>query len=100
MNKPTTTGEKNMNNEETTTTEFDEALRALDVEIKAAIARSISHDESVAVSVDGSILGISDATRIVFRHADDCDSVRETARLEDVWGTFEGYDFRLKLYVA
>jgi len=89
-----------MNNEEATTAEFDEALRALDVEIKAAIARSISHDESVAVSIDGSILGISDATRVVFHYADDCDSVRETARMENVWGTKNGDDFRLELYVA
>lgn len=89
-----------MNNKEATTTEFDEAIVSLSSDIETAIARSVSHNESVDVSIDGSILSFTDAHRILFRHDDDFDYALETPRMEDVWGVKGGEDFRLKLYVA
>ncbi len=89
-----------MNNEETTTAEFDEALASLDTEINAAIKRSISHNERVEVSVDGSILDLTDAYKLVFRESTECDSTKKNATLEHVWGMKDGNAFHLVISIS
>lgn len=70
--------------------------------IESAIARSISHNETVKVIVED----ISAAVAEVNAHCEDCDHTDENAgdngeRREDVWGTTEdGSEFRLLLVAA
>lgn len=66
--------------------------------ITAAIARSISHNESVKVELEGVDFkkSVEEAYLEVSLQSDDCDSSPETDGLIDVWGTTdEGEDFRL-----
>jgi len=68
--------------------------------IEAAIARSISHNETVDVDVDGTTEEINDAVRIINHMADEMDSARMSACIEDVWGEIDGDTFRLSVYKA
>jgi len=89
-----------MNNTVPLEQEYAEAIESLMEDIKDAITLSITHDEIVHVNVDGSTLDLTDSYRIIFLLADECDSARENARLEDVWGSKAGEDFRLKFHVV
>ena len=80
--------------------DYKEACDRLTTEITEAIARSLSHDEKVTVSVDGSILRMSDAFEIIGNLVDHYDTARENDGSEDVWGEFDGDSFRLNVYTA
>jgi len=62
-------------------------------EIKPAIERSISHNETVTVEVND----LQIAYDCVCLDSDDCDSARSNDGSLDVWGELDGEDFRLRL---
>lgn len=64
-------------------------------ELKSAIEYSISHNEIVRVQIVNPYKTLAEIDLI----ADDetMDSVTENSGIEDVWGTKDGNDFRLRL---
>ena len=84
-------------NEEIREQEYKEACDKLTEEITAAIGRSISHDETVDVQVDESILDMNDALQIIGNLADTFDEVWNRDGTVDIYGTHEGDEFRLNL---
>lgn len=89
-----------MTSEEIRAEEYLEACERLAVEITEAIGRSVSHNEKVSVHIDASAVDMSDAFRIIRNLVSEYDTVRENDGSQDVWGTFEGEEFRLNLYTA
>lgn len=66
--------------------------------ISEAIARSISHNEIVRVTfADGDI---GDALSEVNAIAEDYDNTTENDGDEDVWGTTENGEFRIRITIA
>lgn len=65
--------------------------------IRDAIARSISHTETVAVTVTAK--DIAEALSEVNVHAEEYDHAEENDGSYDVWGETDGGEFRLRLTV-
>lgn len=64
-------------------------------ELKPAITRSISHDESVRVECKDAYEAL--ATIDTMESVTDLDWTKENDGSFDVWGTYQGNDFRLRL---
>jgi hypothetical protein len=78
-------------------------------DIKSAIARSISHDEIVECTLDSDI-----TQREALEYIDNDESVenldwtsdaedmspRQSGKYTDVWGTYQGGEFRLHIFSA
>lgn len=67
-------------------------------EIKSAIARSISHDERVTVNCEDTAAALESIDNM--ESVEELDHAAENDGSLDVWGVYQGNDFRLRLISA